>query len=90
MFVSDIVSEEKCVKSLWGTLQPTLGFFELNHSNFTSLSETRLRASDEGQAPFIYAASQGEEDESHLALLGRIFRFHRVSFQWTVYMEGRN
>lgn len=40
-----------------------------------SLSKTRLRGSDEGRAPLIYAASQGEEDESHLALLGRIFRF---------------
>lgn len=50
-------------------------FFYRNHSNFMSLSKTRLRGSDEGRAPFIYAASQGEEDESHLALLGRIFRF---------------
>lgn len=45
-----------------------------------SLSKTRLRGSDEGRAPLIYAASQREEDESHFALLGRVFRFTASHF----------
>lgn len=92
LFVSHVVTKEKCVKPLLETLQPTLGFFELNHSNFVSLSKTRLRGTDEGRAPFIQAASQGEEDESHLAHSGTAWShlpFYRVSFPWTFQLSGR-